>query len=153
MKTLVFIAALFMNVLVGETQADSVAHAHLDVFENHIQENGYKLEEAFASIEKVNIKNWPQKVRQTIYVKLWENQAPFLEDPRDLANFTRDFGIGVNYSGSIIRSFEINLDEEVLYLAIYLVYGGEYGREKSFLEYYFLSESGELLRTGMRRAD
>ena len=35
----------------------------------------------------------------------------------------------------------IEADGGFVYLAIYSVYGGEYGNEQSFLEYYFLNES------------
>lgn len=147
------LSIILMSVFVVGARAESRTGLDLDVIEAYILETGYELEKAFAVAEKRGIKSWPHKVRQSIYVKLWDNRTPFPEDPGDLSNFTRNFGINVNYSGSIIRSFVINLNGELFYLAIYLVYGGEYGNEKSFLEYYILSESGELLRSGTRRAD
>lgn len=150
MKNLILILMFGMLGSVQSVQAQSI-DSELGAMEAYILDqgvSGYKLEEIFKNAQRVSIQTWPKEVRQSIYVRLWNNEAPFLEDPMDLSDFRRDFGINMNYSGSIIRSFQIKAGGEVAYLAIYLVYGGEYGNEQSFLEYYFLNESGTLLRSG-----
>ena len=135
----------FLFILSSPTGA---AQTQLAEIENHLLEGGsYRLDQIFPGVREASMKEWPQEVKESIFLKLWQPGFSSF-DKNDPSRFNRFPSPGYEFSGHIVRSMTARIDGQTMYIAVYFVIGGEIGRDQRFYEYYILDGEGELITSG-----
>lgn len=144
MKILAAIA-LFLSIVFGPSvlALSPKMEAELDLIEAHLRASpkNFKLDEEFSSTTALNVMEWPEKAQNSLNSTLQQKTEIWSSaDGRWVINY--------DFSTSLIRSIEVHVAGEKVYIAIYNSWQYISSRSKNFLEYYVMDSSGKFIRVG-----
>ncbi len=149
MKILMLLSlTLFTNFTFAMDRATLVQDAVLILEAQLIQDN-YKIETTDDNAKVLYLKDWPSQVINGLTSALVSEQYVVTDNDGlgvfiDFVDPSGEFSV----RGKILRSVEISLNTNTLFIAVYSVYGGEYGRNTEFKKYYILNSLGQILAQG-----
>lgn len=106
----------------------------------------YKVEQSISGVEMLYLDKWPTAPYDTLEETFMNEFTWFdagmvnvgYEDP------SGEYGL----RGRILRSLEVSVGAEKVYIAYYKLYGGEWGREEVLYYYYVMDEDGIMIDRG-----
>ncbi len=118
----------------------------LVLIQSRVEADEYKLDMLEDNVSLQYLKTWPVEILGGLKKALTDDKY-FISDDDQLGALIDYIDPSGEYSvsGKIVRSVTVNLQSEVLFVAIYSAYGGEWGRESEFKFFYVLDSKGNLI--------
>lgn len=150
MKSLLTIFVLLINLnFASALDSKSTVDEAVVYVKNELASKNYALGAKANNIDLVYLKEWPAGIISALEEALQDDNFFIVDEDRLAVAIEFDDGVSdYSLSGTIYRSFEIELEKTKLYVAIYSVWGGEWSRETESKRYYIFDADESLLAKG-----